>query len=112
MRSSREKNFSSSSAKGKPRSSGWPSTSAVKLRGEEIAVDHVAFQLGHVDAVGRKAAHCLVQRGGQICARGTQSFREQRANLGLAQFGSRASITKRVVLWASSSTSSAKMSRP
>src|SRR6202790_989871 len=38
----------------------------VKLRGEEIAVDHVAFELGHVDAVGGKAAHRLVERGGQI----------------------------------------------
>src|SRR5262249_31216135 len=32
----------------------------VELRGEEIALDHVAFQLGHVDAVGGKAAQCLV----------------------------------------------------
>ena len=38
----------------------------IELRGEEIAVDHVAFQLGHVDAVGGKAAHRLVERGGQV----------------------------------------------
>src|SRR4030088_2354202 len=38
----------------------------VELRGEEIAVDHVAFQLRHVDAVGRKSAHRLVERGGQV----------------------------------------------
>src|SRR5215203_122288 len=33
----------------------------VELRGEEIALDHVAFELGHVDAVGGKAAHRLVE---------------------------------------------------
>src|SRR3979409_658547 len=38
----------------------------IKLRGEEIAVDHVAFELGHVDAVGGKTAHRLVERGGQV----------------------------------------------
>src|SRR6516225_1138456 len=38
----------------------------VKLRGEEIAVDHVALELGHVDAVGGKAAERLVERGRQI----------------------------------------------
>src|SRR6202011_6173692 len=38
----------------------------VELRGEEIAVDHVAFQLRHVDAVGGEAAHCLVERGGKV----------------------------------------------
>ena len=38
----------------------------IELRGEEIAVDHVAFELGHVDAVGGEAAHRLVERGGQV----------------------------------------------
>ena len=38
----------------------------IELGGEEITVDHVAFQLGHVDAVGGKAAHRLVERGGQV----------------------------------------------
>src|SRR5436305_10985435 len=33
----------------------------VKLRGEEVAVDHVAFELGHVDAVGGEAAQRLVK---------------------------------------------------
>src|SRR5690349_18040115 len=28
----------------------------IKLRGEEIALDHVAFELGHIDAVGGEAA--------------------------------------------------------
>src|ERR1700719_4624730 len=38
----------------------------IELRGEEIAVDHVALELRHVDAVGGEAAHRLVKRGGQI----------------------------------------------
>src|SRR4051794_9025409 len=29
----------------------------IELRGEEIALDHVAFELGHVDAVGGETAH-------------------------------------------------------
>ena len=33
---------------------------------KKFAVDHVAFQLGHVDAVGGKAAERLVERGGQV----------------------------------------------
>src|SRR6516165_4123686 len=37
-----------------------------ELRREEIAVDHVALELGHVDAVGRKAAERLVKRGRQV----------------------------------------------
>ena len=32
----------------------------VKLRRGEAAIDHVAFELGHVDAVGGKAAESLV----------------------------------------------------
>src|SRR6185312_16315271 len=35
----------------------------IELCGEEVAVDHVAFELGHVDAVGGKAAERLVERG-------------------------------------------------
>src|SRR3954447_2447894 len=38
----------------------------VELGGEEIAVDHVAFELGHVDAVGGEAAERLVERGRQV----------------------------------------------
>src|SRR5947209_18690943 len=32
----------------------------IELRGEEIALDHVALELGHVDAVGGEAAERLV----------------------------------------------------
>src|SRR5258708_39855750 len=35
----------------------------IELRGEEIATDHVALELGHVDAVGGEAAQRLVERG-------------------------------------------------
>src|SRR5271155_4372882 len=35
----------------------------VELRRREVAVDHVAFQLGHVDAVGGEAAQRLIERG-------------------------------------------------
>jgi hypothetical protein len=66
MRNSREKNFSSSSANAKPRVLGMPVDIGIELRRKELAVDHVAFQLGHVDAVGGKAAERLVERGGQI----------------------------------------------
>src|SRR5579871_3928127 len=38
----------------------------IELRGEEIAVDHVALELGHVDAIGGKAAQRLVERSGQV----------------------------------------------
>src|SRR6188508_1312035 len=38
----------------------------IELRGEEIALDHVALELGHVDAVGGKAAHGLVERGRHV----------------------------------------------
>src|ERR1700687_4357158 len=34
----------------------------IELRGEEIAANHVALELGHVDAVGGEAAHRLVER--------------------------------------------------
>ena len=46
----------------------------IELRGEEIAVDHVAFELGHVDAVGGKTAHRLVERGRAGCAPGIQKW--------------------------------------
>src|SRR6266705_169163 len=32
----------------------------IELRGEEIALDHVALELGHVDAVGGEAAERVV----------------------------------------------------
>ena len=38
----------------------------VELRGEEIAFDHVAFELGHVDAVGGEPAERLVERGRHV----------------------------------------------
>src|SRR5260221_1772237 len=38
----------------------------IELRGEEVALDHVAFELCHVDAVGRKAAERLVECGGHV----------------------------------------------
>ena len=38
----------------------------VELRGEEVAADHVALELGHVDAVGGEAAHRLVERGRHV----------------------------------------------
>src|SRR3984885_2083368 len=83
----------------------------IELRGKEIAVDHVAFQLGHVDAVGGKTAHRLVERGGQVAHPEYKSGNQRPRSL-LAQSASRASTTKRVVLWVSSSISSARISRP
>src|SRR4029077_14771528 len=38
----------------------------IELRGEEIALDHVALELGHVDAVGGEAAERLVERGRHV----------------------------------------------
>src|SRR5438034_2422199 len=38
----------------------------IELRGEEVALDHVAFELGHVDAVGGEAAQRLVERGRDV----------------------------------------------
>src|SRR5262245_3586495 len=38
----------------------------VELCGEEIALDHVAFELGHVDAVGGEPAERLVERGWHV----------------------------------------------
>jgi hypothetical protein len=39
---------------------------AIELYRKELAVDHVAFQLSHVDAVGGKAAKRLVERSRQV----------------------------------------------
>src|SRR2546423_14469109 len=33
----------------------------IELRSEEIALDHVAFELGHVDAIGGEAAHRFIE---------------------------------------------------
>ena len=41
---------------------GVPLDVGVELGGGEVAVDHVALELGHVDAVGGEAAHRLVER--------------------------------------------------
>src|SRR5712692_3160040 len=38
----------------------------IELRREEIALDHVALELGHVDAVGGEAAERLVERGRHV----------------------------------------------
>src|SRR5881397_3755893 len=38
----------------------------VELRGEEIAFDHVALELGHVETVGGKTAERLVERGRNV----------------------------------------------
>src|SRR2546421_10682578 len=38
----------------------------IELRGGEFAVDHVAFQFRHVDAVGGETAERLVERGRQV----------------------------------------------
>src|SRR5262249_9787519 len=38
----------------------------VELGREEIALNHVAFELGHVDAVGGKSAERLVERGRHV----------------------------------------------
>src|SRR2546430_17629233 len=38
----------------------------IKLSGEKIPFDHVAFKLRHIDAIGRKAAERLVQGCGHI----------------------------------------------
>ena len=38
----------------------------IKLRGEEVAADHITLELGHVHAVGRKAPEPFVKRGRHI----------------------------------------------
>src|SRR5215469_769613 len=38
----------------------------VELRGEEVAADHIAFELRHIHAVGRKAAERFVKCGRHI----------------------------------------------
>ena len=83
----------------------------VELRGEEVAADHVAFELGHVDAVGGEAAHRLVERGRHVA----HAEHESRDGLPLprgAHFLSRESTTNRVVEFASSSTFSFRILRP
>src|SRR5262245_60981036 len=50
----------------------------IELSREEIAFDHVAFELGHVDAVGGKAAERLVESGGYV-AHPEQEGRDDRA---------------------------------
>src|SRR6516225_2929015 len=50
--------------KGKDQAAGlrMPFDICVELSGEEIAFDHVALKLGHVDAVGGKSAEGLIER--------------------------------------------------
>ena len=38
----------------------------IELGGEELAVELVGLELGHIDAVGGEAAHRLVERGGNV----------------------------------------------
>src|SRR5215469_17022697 len=38
----------------------------IKLRGGEAAIDHIAFQLGHIDTVSGESAERLVKRCGNI----------------------------------------------
>src|SRR5579883_1437377 len=52
----------------------------VELGGEEIALDHVALELGHVDAVGGEAAQRLVERGRHI-AHAEQECGDNRSGL-------------------------------
>src|SRR6202789_810107 len=59
----------------------------VELRGKEIAVDHVAFELGHVDAVGGKAAHRLVERRREVAhAENKSGDQRRRALFGPVRF--------------------------
>ena len=80
-----EKNESSSSARRSAGVFGVAFDVAQELGGGELAVDHVAFQLGHVDAVGREAAQRLVQRGGDVADaedEGGHQVRRGRVDLG------------------------------
>src|SRR2546430_2823591 len=59
----------------------------IKLRGKELAVDHVAFQLGHIDAVGGKAAERLVKRCGEVAYPENKSgYQRPRTLLGPVRF--------------------------
>src|SRR5580704_12359244 len=51
---------------GKPAVVGMPIDIGIELGGEETALDHVALELGHVDAVGGEPAERLVERGGHV----------------------------------------------
>ena len=97
-----EKNRSSSSASCSGRSSGMALDIGVELGRGERAADHVAFELGHVDAVGGEAAQRLVERRRHVAHRNTKvvtvgPLRARRA------FGSRDMTRKRVVLCSASS---------
>src|SRR5205807_4975396 len=72
--------------KGEPPVIGMAVDVGIELRGEEIAVDHVALELGHVDAVGGKAAECLVERGGKV-AHPEYKARDQRRRSLFGPFG-------------------------
>src|SRR5436190_23826322 len=52
--------------KGKAAVVGMAVDIGVELGREEFAVDHVAFQLRHIDAVGGETAERLVERGGKV----------------------------------------------
>src|SRR5690348_15913008 len=41
---------------------GMPLDIGIELRRREASAEHVALELGHVDAVGGEAAQCLVER--------------------------------------------------
>ena len=66
MRISREKKRSSSSACFDIGVVGMALDVGIEQRRGELAAELVALQLGHVDAVGGKAAHRLVERGRHV----------------------------------------------
>ena len=112
MRTSREKNSSSSSARSQRRVLGMAVDVGEELRRGELALDHVALQLGHVDAVGREAAERLVERGGHVAHAEDKGRHHRPVVRRRPAAASWTSTTKRVVLCASSSTSAASVFRP
>src|SRR5579875_555308 len=54
----------------------------IELRRKEIATEHVAFELGHIDAVGRETAERLVE-GGWHVAHAEYESRDDLAVVGL-----------------------------
>src|SRR5262249_9012169 len=58
----------------------------VELRGEEVSFDHVAFKLGHIDAVGGETPERLVERGRYV-AHAKHERRDDRAVAALCPTG-------------------------
>jgi hypothetical protein len=86
----------------------------IELRRVERAADLIALQLGHVDAVGRKASHRLVERSRHVAdAEDEGGDPGDLPGAGISGcWALRLMITKRVVLWAASSMFSARISSP